>query len=221
MNLLFWVNDMRVPKRFMLLDGVEFELSGAIPENEVFCTLGSDGRLIMRFWVEMGDEEIVDSLIELLTEISIDVALMRLGYYFKGYKTVKFGDVEGSILEILTQMSLENDDLSALYTKSFGVDEDMLDVLIRAVSPNVEWRKVMQGIAIRPVNQPAPERIVKLPASVRDKVWDWLHNPKIVEDKNEWEQLRKPISAVLLEITKIIVEYNHTTTNFKKKLEKL
>ena len=213
MNLLLWVNDMRMPKRFMLLDGVEFELSGVIPENEVFCTLGSDGRLIMRFWVEMSDEEIVDALINLLAEISIDGALRRLGYYFKRYKTVKFGDVEGSIPEILTQLSLEND-LSELYTKSLRVDEDKLDVLIRAVSPNVEWRKVMQGIAIRPVNQPAPERIVKLPASIRDKVWDWLHNPKIVEDKNEWEQLRKPISAVLLEITKIIVEYNHTTAKF-------
>ena len=213
MNLLFWVNDMRMPKRFMLLDGVEFELSGAIPENEVFCTLGSNGRLIMRFWVEMSDEEIVDALINLLTEISIDGALRRLGYYFKRYKTVKFGDVEGGIPEILTQLSLEND-LSELYTKSLRVDEDKLDVLIRAVSPNVEWRKVMQGIAIRPVNQPAPERIVKLPADIRDKVWDWLHNPKIIEDKNEWEQLRKPISAVLLEITKIIVEYNHTTAKF-------
>jgi hypothetical protein len=196
----------------MLLDGVEFELSGAIPENEVFCTLGSDGRLIMRFWVEMSDEEIVDALINLLTKISIDWALRRLGY-FKRYETVKFGDMEGGIPEILTQMSLEND-LSELNTKTLGVDEDKLDVLIRAVSPNVEWRKVMQGIAIRPVNQPALERIVKLPASIRDKVWDWLHNPKIIEDKNEWEQLRKPISAVLLEITKIIVEYNHTTAKF-------
>jgi hypothetical protein len=110
-------------------------------------------------------------------------------------------------------MSLEND-LSELYAKSLGVDEDKLDVLIRAVSPNVEWRKVMQGIAIKPVNQPAPERIVKLPASIRDKVWDWLHNPKIIEDKNEWEQLRKPISAVLLEITKIIAEYDRTTAKF-------
>ena len=188
----------------MLLDGVEFELSGAIPEDEVLCTLGSDGRLIMRFWVEMSDEEIADALVNLLTEISIDWALRRLGYYFKSYKTVKFGDVEGSIPEILTQMSLENDDLSELNTKSLGVDEDMLDVLIRAVSPNVEWRKVMQGIAIKPVNQPAPERIVKLPISIRDKVWDWLNNPKVIDDEKEWELLRKPIVAVLLEITKII-----------------
>jgi hypothetical protein len=197
----------------MLLEDVDLMLSGAISENEVLCTLDPDGRLIMRFWVEMSDEEIVDALINLLTEISIDWALRRLGYYFKRYKTVKFGDMEGSIPEILTRISLEND-LSELYTKSLGVDEDKLDVLIRAVSPNVEWRKVMQGIAIRSVNQPALERIVILPASIRDKVWDWLHNPKIVEDKNEWEQLRKPISAVLLEITKIIVEYDHTTAKF-------
>jgi len=189
----------------MLLEDVDLMLSGAITENEVFCTLGPDGRLIVRFWVEMGDEEIVDSLIELLTEISIDVALRRLGYYFKGYKTVKFGDLEGGILEILAQMSLENNDFSELNTKSLGVDEDedRLDVLIRAVSPNVEWRKVMNGIAIRPVNQPAFERIVKLPISIRDKVWDWLNNPKVIEDEKEWEQLRKPIVAVLLEITKI------------------
>jgi len=81
-----------------------------------------------------------------------------------------------------------------------------LDVLIRAVSPNVEWRKVMQGIAIKPVNQPAPERIVKVPASIRDKVWNRLQNPKIIEDKNEWGTVKKPIIAILLEITKIIAE---------------
>jgi hypothetical protein len=202
-------------KDFASLDGVSLILSAAISEGAVLCTRVRGG-VVVRFWVEMSDEEIVDALINLLNVFSIDGALRRLGYYFKGYKTLKFGNVEGSILEILTQLSLEND-LGELYAKSLGIDEDEMDVLIRAVSPNVEWRKVMQGIAIRPVNQPALERIVKLPADIRDKVWDWLHNRKIVEDKNEWEQLRKPISAVLLEITKIIVEYDHTTAKFQKR----
>jgi len=146
-------------RKFMLLEDVNFMLSGAIPESEVLCTSGSDGRLIIRFWFEMSDEEIVDVLICLVTEFSIEGALRRLGY-FKRYKTVRFGNLEGSIPEILMQISLEND-LSELNVKSLDIDEDELDVLIRAVSPNIERRSVMQGIAIRPTNQPAPVRIVK------------------------------------------------------------
>jgi len=207
--------------KFMLLEDVDLMLSGVIPESEVLCTFGSDGRLIIRFWFEMSDEEIVDALICLLTEFSIEGALRRLGY-FKRYKTVRFGNLEGSIPEVLMQISLENE-LSELHVKSLGVAEAELDVLIRAVSPNVEWRKVMQGIAIRLANQPAPVRIVKMPASIRDKVLEWLQNPKTVEDKNEWERLRKPIIAVLLEMTKIIVEYNHSLHReiLKRKLEEM
>jgi hypothetical protein len=67
--------------------------------------------------------QIVDALIDLLTAISIDGALKRLEYYFKRCKTVKLGDVEGNIFEVLTQLSLEND-LSELNTKSLRVDED-------------------------------------------------------------------------------------------------
>ena len=81
----------------------------------------------------------------------------------------------------------------------------------------------MQGIAIRPANQLAPVRIVKMPSNIRDKVLDCLQNPKIVEDKNEWERLRKPIIAVLLEMTKIMVEYNHPLHReiLKRKLEEI
>ena len=88
------------------------------------------------------------------------------------------------------------------------VDADF-EVLVNVLPSIVEWQKVGRGIAVRPVNQPALESIVEMPADVRDKVWEWLHNPKLVEDKEEWIRLRKPIISVLLEIGKIIAQYGH------------
>jgi hypothetical protein len=46
----------------------------------------------------------------------------------------------------------------------------------------VEWRKVEQGIALRPLNQPALESIVEIPEDLRDKVWELLCDLKIVKD---------------------------------------
>jgi hypothetical protein len=57
------------------------------------------------------------------------------------------------------------------------VNED-LSTLVKVLLPTVEWRKVEHGIAVRPTDQPALERIVGMPANVRDKVSDWLQNPK-------------------------------------------
>lgn len=85
-----------------------------------------------------------------------------------------------------------------------------LEVLMKAVPTIVEWRKVEQGIALRPVNQPALESIVEIPIDLRDKVWEWLCNPKIVEDVEEWKRLRKPIFQVVLEIVKIMTHYGNT-----------
>jgi hypothetical protein len=84
---------------------------------------------------------------------------------------------------------------------------DDLKVLLKVLPPTVEWRKVEWGIAVRPVNQPAVESIVEMPAGVRDRVWEWLHNPKIVKNAKEWAELRKPIMLVMLEIAKIIMQY--------------
>jgi hypothetical protein len=84
---------------------------------------------------------------------------------------------------------------------------DDLEILVKVLSPTVEWRKVERGITVRPVNQPVVESIVEMPADVRDRVWEWLHNPKIVKDAKEWAELRKPIMLVMLEIAKIIMQY--------------
>ena len=87
------------------------------------------------------------------------------------------------------------------------MNDDALWVLTKVLPTIVEWRKVEEGIAIRPVNQPALESVVKMTSEVRDKVWDWLHAPRVVEDKKEWKQLRKPIISILLEIGKIMTQY--------------
>jgi len=86
------------------------------------------------------------------------------------------------------------------------MDED-LRILVKVLPSVAEWQKVERGIAVRPVNQPAAERIVEISADVRDRVWDWLHNPRVVEDTEEWKALREPIMSVLLEIAKIIAQY--------------
>jgi len=54
-------------------------LSGAISENEVLCTFGSDGRLIFRFWCEMSEAEIIEVLVHALTETAIEAVLKKLG----------------------------------------------------------------------------------------------------------------------------------------------
>jgi hypothetical protein len=100
---------------------------------------------------------------------------------------------------------------------------DDLEILVKVLPPTVEWRKVERGIAVRPVNQPATESVVEMPADVRDRVWEWLHNPKIVKDAKVWAELRKPIMLVMLEIEKIITQYGSLLQRevLKRKLEEL
>jgi hypothetical protein len=75
---------------------------------------------------------------------------------------------------------------------------------------------------VRPVNQPAVESVVEMPADVRDRVWEWLQNPRIVTCK-EWMELRKPIELVMLEIAKVIWQYGSPLQRevFRKMLEEL
>jgi hypothetical protein len=99
---------------------------------------------------------------------------------------------------------------------------DDLEILVKVLPPTVEWRKVERGIAVRPVNQPAVESVVEMPADVRDRVWEWLQNPRIVTCK-EWMELRKPIELVMLEIAKVIWQYGSPLQRevFRKMLEEL
>jgi hypothetical protein len=99
---------------------------------------------------------------------------------------------------------------------------DDLKVLLKVLTPTVEWRKVERGIAVRPVNQPVMESVVEMPADVRDKVCEWLQNPRIVADK-EWMELRKPVGSVMLEIAKVIMQYSSPLQRevFKRMLDEL
>jgi hypothetical protein len=99
---------------------------------------------------------------------------------------------------------------------------DDLEILVKVLPPTVEWRKVERGIAVRPVNQPAVESVVEMPADVRDRVWEWLQNPRIVTCK-EWMELRKPIELVMREIAKVIWQYGSPLQRevFRKMLEEL
>jgi len=99
---------------------------------------------------------------------------------------------------------------------------DYLKVLLKVPPPTVEWRKVDLGIVVRPVNQPGMERVVEMPADVRDRVWGWLQNPRIVSDK-EWMELRKPIGLVMIEIAKVVMQFGSPLQRevFKRMLEEL
>jgi hypothetical protein len=99
---------------------------------------------------------------------------------------------------------------------------DDLKVLLKVLPPTVEWRKVEQGIAVRPVNQPAAESIVEMPADVRDRVCEWLQNPKVVSAK-DWKELRKPIGLVMVEIAKVVMQYSSPLQRevFERMLEEL
>jgi|GEM_PF-2764267 len=97
-----------------------------------------------------------------------------------------------------------------------------LEILVKALFSDVEWRLVERGIAVRPVNQLEAERIVEISADVRDRVWEWLHNPRIV-DREEWIKIREPIMAVLAEVIDIILQHSsplHLEV-FKREIEKL
>jgi hypothetical protein len=59
---------------------------------------------------------------------------------------------------------------------------------------------------VRHANQPKAEKIVKMPIDVRDRVWEWIQNPKVVTEK-EWMELREPITLVIFEIAKVIWQY--------------
>lgn len=102
------------------------------------------------------------------------------------------------------------------------MSDEELEILVKALFSNVEWRKAERGIALRPVNQPAAERIVEMPADIRDKVWEWLHNPRIV-DKEEWIKIREPIMEVLAEFADITLQHGSPLQRevFKKGIEKL
>jgi len=85
--------------------------------------------------------------------------------------------------------------------------DDDLEILIKVLPPNVKLWKVERGIAVGLINQPAIESVVEMPADVKDRVWECLHNPKIAEDAKEWAELRKPVIWVWLEIARVVFQY--------------
>ncbi|MGB9693335.1 MAG: hypothetical protein ACPLYF_00660 [Fervidobacterium sp.] len=75
---------------------------------------------------------------------------------------------------------------------------------------------------MRPVNKPEVESVVEMPVDVRDRVCEWLQNPRVVTCK-EWMELREPILLVMFEIAKVIWQYGSPLQReaFREMLEKL
>jgi hypothetical protein len=85
------------------------------------------------------------------------------------------------------------------------VESDVFKVLARVFPLNVELRLAEQGIAVRHTNQPEA-KIVEMPIDVRNRVWEWIQNPKVVTEK-KWMELREPIMLIMFEIAKVIWQY--------------
>jgi len=82
-----------------------------------------------------------------------------------------------------------------------------LALLAKVLPSIVRWKKDKDGILIQPEGHPSGARVVKMPPEIRDKVWDWLHNPKLFEDAEEYKQLRVHLLEVLLTVMKTIFDY--------------
>jgi len=89
------------------------------------------------------------------------------------------------------------------------LSDDDIETILKAFSSIVEWRKVEEGIAVRPVNQPALEKVVKMSVDMRDRTWNWLHEPKVFKNPEEWKKLRKPVIMVMQEVAEIIFQYGN------------
>jgi hypothetical protein len=55
---------------FEALDGVGIVLSAAIPEGVVFRT-GTSGRILIRVWCMMDEDDMIEELVREFTEITI------------------------------------------------------------------------------------------------------------------------------------------------------
>lgn len=80
-----------------------------------------------------------------------------------------------------------------------------------------------KGIAVRPVGQPTLERLIEVPVNVQGKVWDWLHDPGEIHDKEEWNQIRMPVRDFFLNVVDIAISYGPPIHReiFKKMIEVL
>ena len=87
------------------------------------------------------------------------------------------------------------------------LDYDEMNTILKILPTVVVIKKIEEGIAIAPINQPEFRKIVEMSPDVRDKVWNWIREPKVVENKAEWNEIREPIMEILIITTKIMLEY--------------
>ena len=82
-----------------------------------------------------------------------------------------------------------------------------MNAILKILPSVVMKEKIEEGIAIAPINQPECRKIVEMSPDVRDKVWNWIREPKVVKNKAEWNEIREPIIEILIITTKIMLEY--------------
>ena len=85
-----------------------------------------------------------------------------------------------------------------------------MNMILRIIPSVVTKKKVEDGIIVAPINQPELGRIVKMSPAIRDMVWNWIHNPKVFKNKEDWIEIREPIMEFMFTTVKIVLEYGPT-----------
>ena len=58
-------------------------------------------------------------------------------------------------------------------------------LLMKTLPSFVQIKSVTNGIIVAPNNHPEFEKLIELDTDIRDKVWNWIHNPTL-QKKEDW-----------------------------------
>lgn len=84
-------------------------------------------------------------------------------------------------------------------------EEKML--LMKTLPSFVQIERVTNGIIVAPNNHPEFEKLIELDTDIRDKVWNWIHNPTLMQKKEDWIEIREHVFHYWLTAGKIMLEY--------------
>ena len=82
-------------------------------------------------------------------------------------------------------------------------EEKML--LMKTLPSFVTIERVTNGIIVAPNNHPEFGKLIELDTDIRDKVWNWIHNPTLLEKKEDWIEIREHVFHYWLTAGKIML----------------
>ena len=79
-------------------------------------------------------------------------------------------------------------------------------LLMKTLPSFVTQKRVTNGIIVAPNNHPEFGKLIELDTDIRDKVWNWIHNPTL-QKKEDWIEIREHVFHYWLTAGKIMLEY--------------